>query len=57
MNAGKAMFKALAFQYKPLEKQFRLLCKGRPDLIEKYDKADYYVKIQMLDRTAQHLGL
>jgi hypothetical protein len=56
-DAGKVVFEMFAFQYKPLEKQLFKWCKkDHPEIIEKYKKADYTLKIQMLDRVAEELG-
>jgi len=58
MGAEKQIFEMLTFQYKPLEKQLFKWCKEKhPEIIVKYKNASYNVKIQMLDRVAQELGL
>ena len=58
-NETDKFFKLMAFQYKPLEKELYKICKEKnhPEIIEKYKKACSNVKIQMLDRIAQSMGL
>ena len=52
-----AFFQTMAFQYKPIEKAFFELCKDKPEILSKYKKGNSALKITILDKTAEYLGL
>ena len=56
-KAGDKVFGMLAFQYKPLEKKMFELLKEQPEAIKKYKEANSIMKIRILDKTAEFLGL
>lgn len=58
-DEGKVLFKMLACQYKPLEKRFLkdMTEAKQEEVIAKYKNGSYLLKIQILDRFANFLGL
>jgi hypothetical protein len=56
---AKKVWDLLGFQYKPLETKFLKFCKEnkQTEIIRKYNNADYSMRIRILDRYAQFLGL
>lgn len=58
-NAAKAVWKALAFQYKPLEARFLkdLKTAKLDNVLKQYKEGGFAVQIQMLDKYASFLGL
>jgi len=58
-KSAEAILKMMSFQYEPVQKQLFKWCEqhNRPEIIDKYRKADAITKLAMLDRTAQELGL
>ena len=57
-QAGDKLFKMLAFQYKPLEKQLFKWCQDNKQskILKKYKEGSSEFKIKILDRVAQELG-
>ena len=58
-DPAKFMFNMLSAMYKPIEKRLIADCikAGHGEIVTKYNTGSYMLKIAMLDKYAQHLGL